>query len=133
MTHRIPVANSEVPADYLLALDEIDRLACRLDVHFRLPLTTMRFGWDPVIGLVPIAGDIVALALSIQIINTARKLGASPRALRRMSMNAGIDALAGAVPIAGTIFDVFFRANLRNVELLMDEIRAVHGPSGQNG
>ena len=106
MKHRIPGASEPVPADYVEALDSIDRLAIRLDCQFRLPLMSIRFGWDPLIGLVPIAGDLIALALAIRIVAQARALGASPRAQRRMALNAGIDALVGAVPIAGTIFDV---------------------------
>lgn len=123
MTYQIPTASEPVSAEYLRALDEIDRLACWLDFQFRLPLTRIRFGWDAVIGLVPIVGDLIALALALRIIASARRLGASPTLLRRMTVNAGIDALAGAIPIAGTVFDVFFRANLRNVALLMDAIR----------
>lgn len=129
MRYNIPTANEPVRPDYLRALDDIDRLACILDSQFRLPLTQVRFGWDPAIGLVPIAGDLVSLTLSLKIIGTARRLGASPALLRRMIINALVDALAAAVPIAGTIFDVFFRANLRNVELLMDEIRQARDTS----
>jgi len=128
MTYQIPTAKEPVPAEYLRALDHTDRLASLLDSQFRLPLTRLRFGWDPVIGLVPIVGDLAALALSLRIISSARKLGASPALLRRMALNAGIDALAGVVPIAGTVFDFFFRANLRNVGLLMDEIRRKRAP-----
>lgn len=128
MKYQIPATNEAVPAEYLRALDHTDRLARSLDSQFRLPLTKLRFGWDPIIGLVPIAGDLVGLALSLRIIASARKLGASPALLRRMTLNAGIDALAGAVPIAGPVFDLFFRANLRNVHLLMDEIRRKRAP-----
>lgn len=129
MKHRIPGASEPVPADYLEALDSIDRLAIRLDHQFRVPLMSIRFGWDPLIGLVPIAGDLIALALAIRIVAQARALGASPRAQRRMALNAGIDALVGAVPIAGTIFDVYFKANVRNVDLLMEEIRKSRDPN----
>lgn len=123
MRYRIPGANEAVPAAYLQALGEIERLATQLDAQFTLPLTNIRFGWDPVVCLVPIAGDVVSLALSFRIIASARKLGASRRAIRRMVWNATIDAVVGAIPIAGTAFDVLFRANLRNLDLLMDEIR----------
>lgn len=123
MRYRTPASNEQVSVEYLRALDGIDRLACRLDLQFRVPLTRIRFGWDPIIGLVPIAGDLIALAYSLKIIASARQLGASRPLLLRMAVNAGIDALAGCIPIAGTLFDLFFRANLRNVDLLMDEIR----------
>jgi hypothetical protein len=127
MKHRIPAANEPVSNTYLQALDDLDRLAARLDYQFRLPLTPVRLGWDPIIGLVPIAGDLAALALSLRVIASARALGASPQAIRRMIYNVALDSVVGAIPIAGTVFDVFFKANLRNVQLLMDEIRTTRG------
>ena len=123
MRFQIPAANEPVASDYLRRLDEIDRLADSLDARFRLPLTSFRFGWDPLIGLIPIAGDLAALALSVRIIATARTLGAPASIVRRMVFNAGLDAVLGAIPLAGTIFDLLFKANMRNVQLLMDEIR----------
>ena len=123
MRFQIPAANEPVASDYLRRLDEIDRLADSLDARFRLPLTSFRFGWDPLIGLIPIAGDLAALALSVRIIATARTLGAPASIVRRMIFNAGLDAVLGAIPLAGTIFDVLFKANMRNLQLLMDEIR----------
>lgn len=120
----MPAENEPEPADYLHALDSIDRLAANLDCRFRLPFTKVYFGWDPVIGLVPIAGDLVSAALSVQIVVAARRLGASPQLVRRMAYNAAIDAVVGAIPLAGTVFDIFFRANLQNVHLLMDDIRS---------
>jgi hypothetical protein len=62
MKFQIPAANEPVATDYLRKLDKIDRLAESLDARFRLPLTNVRFGWDPLIGIIPIAGDLVALA-----------------------------------------------------------------------
>ena len=123
MRFQIPAANEPVASDYLRRLDEIDRLADSLDARFRLPLTSLRFGWDPLIGLIPIAGDLAALALSVRIIATARTLGAPASIVRRMLFNAGLDAVLGAIPLAGTIFDILFKANMRNLQLLMDEIR----------
>jgi len=128
MKFQIPAANEPVPSEYLRRLDDVDRLADSLDARFRLPLTSFRFGWDPLIGLIPIAGDLAALALSVRIIATARTLGAPALIVRRMVFNAGLDAVLGAIPLAGTIFDVLFKANVRNVQLLMDEIRVRRSP-----
>jgi hypothetical protein len=124
MRMQIPAANEPVPVEYLRSLDSMDRLAESLDYRFRLPLTTVRFGWDPVLGLIPILGDLVSAALSIRIVMAARGLGASPPLVRRMAYNVALDAIVGAIPLAGTVFDLFFRANLRNVHLLMDDIRS---------
>jgi hypothetical protein len=128
MTFTIPSASEDVPREYTELLDEIDRLAERLDRQFQIPMTRVRFGWDPVIGFIPIAGDIVTVALALKIILAARKLGADRALLRRMAANTAIDATFGLIPIAGTVFDLFYRANVRNVALLMEAIRTQRGP-----
>lgn len=121
--HPIPAGDEPVPAEYLKALDDLDRLASKLDIQFRVPLTAVRLGWDPIIGIVPIAGDLAALAVSLRIVSIARNLGASPKTVRRMLYNSGVDAVVGLIPVAGFVFDIYFKANIQNVDLLMGEIR----------
>jgi Domain of unknown function (DUF4112) len=123
MQFKIPRAADPVPPEYARLLDDVDKLADNLDRRFQIPLTRVRFGWDPVIGLVPVAGDIVTAALAIRIIMTARRLGADRALLRRMAGNSIIDVAISIVPIVGTVVDVFYRSNVRNVELLKSEIR----------
>ena len=125
---KIPAAGEPVPDDYTRLLDRIDRLAYGLDAQFRLPLTNVRVGWDPIVGIVPVLGDIATAALAFHIITTARRLGADRSRVRRMILNASIDIVIGLVPIAGTVFDAIYRANMRNVELLTDEIRNLRAP-----
>jgi hypothetical protein len=91
-------------------------------------MTNVRVGWDPIVGIVPVLGDLVTAALAIHIIATARRLGADKSRVRRMILNASIDITIGLVPIAGTVFDAVYRANMRNVELLTDEIRNLRAP-----
>lgn len=122
MQFQFPRAGDPVPPEYVRLLDNIDKLAESLDRRFCIPFTKIRFGWDPVIGLVPVAGDLVATAFAIRIVLAARRLGADAGLLRRMSVIVAIDALIGLVPIIGSAFDVIYRANVRNVDLLMTEI-----------
>jgi hypothetical protein len=130
MQFKIPEPNEPVHPEYARILDEIDRLAENLDRRFRIPLTNIRFGWDPVIGFVPIAGDLVTAALAIKIILAARRLGADKSLIRRMAANSATDIAVGLVPVIGTLFDIFYRSNVRNVESLKDEIRQRrNGPS----
>ncbi len=129
MQFKIPEPNEPVHPEYARLLDEIDRLAETLDRRFRIPLTNVRFGWDPVVGFVPIAGDLVTAALAIKIILAARRLGASKALVRRMAANSATDIAIGLVPIIGTMFDIFYRANVRNVEAFKDEIRRTRAPS----
>ena len=123
MQFKIPQPGEPVHPDYARLLDDIDRLADNLDRRFRIPLTNVRFGWDPVIGFVPIAGDLVTAGLAIKIILAARRLGADKVVIRRMAANSATDIAIGLVPFIGTLFDIFHRSNVRNMDLLKDHIR----------
>jgi hypothetical protein len=123
MPFKIPNAADPVPVEYAQLLDEIDQFAEKLDSRFRIPLTNIRFGWDPLVGIVPILGDLAMAAASFHIIRVACQLGAERPLVRKMAVNAAIELVMGMVPLAGPVFDVFYRANVRNVQLLIDEIR----------
>lgn len=89
-----------------------------MDSQFRIPGTTMRFGFDGIIGLVPGIGDLISLGISSYLMSSAVKNGASSYVVARMALNTGVDAIIGSIPILGDIFDVAFKANMRNVRLL---------------
>ena len=100
----------------------LDRLATTLDSAFVIPLTRIRFGADALLGLVPAAGDLVGAALSGYLILEARRLGAPPALLARMAGNVALDTVVGAVPVAGSVFDIFFKANRRNMAILREHL-----------
>ncbi|MGH7475657.1 MAG: DUF4112 domain-containing protein [Longimicrobiales bacterium] len=108
-----------------MELRRLDALAQTLDRVFRLPGTDIRFGLDPLLGLIPGAGDLLGGALSAYVVLVGARLGAPRGLLLRMLFNVGIDAVVGAVPVLGDLFDVAWRANTRNVALLR---RYVHAP-----
>lgn len=99
-------------------LDNVRRLAFLLDAAIPIPGTSWRIGLDPLIGLIPGIGDTLAGLASLYPILVAAKLGAPPSVLARMGANAAADALLGAIPLAGDLFDVGFRGNVRNVAVL---------------
>lgn len=99
-------------------LERLERLADLLDSRYRIPLTNVRFGLDAIIGLIPGAGDAVIALPAIFLIWRAHRLGAPPATLMRMAANVGIDTVVGSVPLAGSVFDVFFKANRRNFAIL---------------
>jgi hypothetical protein len=100
----------------------IDALATLLDTAFVVPGTGIRFGLDALIGLVPGIGDAITTLLSLYIVHEARALGAPRLLIGRMLANVALDGLVGAVPIAGDVFDVAWRANRRNISLLRDHL-----------
>lgn len=124
MRHAIPFSNGPLPSDYAKLFERLERSSLWLDACYRIPFTRVYFGWDPIIGIVPIAGDIAGVALSVRNIHWAYQLGATGPVLVKMTLNAAADALLGAVPIVGTLFDLWFRAHVRNLELLIAAIES---------
>jgi hypothetical protein len=80
----------------------------------------IKFGLDAIIGLVPVAGDAVTFAVGMYPIFLARKHKLGKLVIGRMMANLGLDFVTGLVPFAGDAFDVFFKANLKNLKLLED-------------
>lgn len=94
------------------------KLSQLLDSAFGVPGTSYRIGLDPVLGLVPGLGDLVSPLFAIAVLWQARDVGV-PRVVQlRMVFNVAIDALVGAVPLVGDLFDAGWKANDRNMRLL---------------
>lgn len=104
------------------ALERLDRLSRLLDTAIAVPGTSIRLGADAAIGLVPGIGDLVTTLISAYIIREAHRLGAPRHLILRMVGNVALDGLIGAIPLAGDVFDVLWRANRRNVRLLRDHL-----------
>jgi Domain of unknown function (DUF4112) len=96
----------------------LDLLAHILDDWFRIPGTSIRFGLDGIIGLVPGLGDVLAGLASLLIPIAAWVRGVPYVTLARMAANVAIAVLVGAIPIAGDAFDIAWQANRRNYKLL---------------
>ena len=89
-----------------------------MDGAFVLPGTNIRMGLDGLIGLIPVAGDIICGLISSYLIWEARQLGAPKWLIARMMANTLLDTMVGAVPVVCDAFDVMFRANMKNMALL---------------
>lgn len=112
---RRPSSQQVLSADPRLA--RLQRLAHGLDASIPLPFGA-RIGWDAIIGLVPGFGDGAGAMLSAYIVIEAALIGVSPAVLVRMVGNVAIEALVGAIPFLGDVFDAAWKANLKNVRLL---------------
>lgn len=104
--------------DQLKNADDLEKLAHWLDNVFEIPGIRLRFGIDALLGLLPGVGDTASALASIYILQAATKFGVPRITLARMTLNIVVDLLVGAVPIVGDLFDVYWKANRKNVELL---------------
>ena len=99
-------------------LDLLRRWARLFDSAFQIPGTSIRFGIDPILGLVPGVGDLASPVLSLFMIWHGAKLGVPKIVLARMAFNALIDGLSGVVPVVGDLFDFGWKATEWNLALL---------------
>ncbi|WP_306118848.1 MULTISPECIES: DUF4112 domain-containing protein [unclassified Roseitalea] len=111
-----------VDRDIERELVRLDRLADTLDSRFRIPGTPIRFGLDTLVGLVPGIGDTLVAAPSAWMIWRGHKMGVRRHRLAQMAANTGIDYVIGSIPLVGDIFDLGFKANLRNMAILRKEL-----------
>ena len=99
--------------------EQLDHLASVLDDIFHIPGTKIRFGLDPIVGLVPGLGDVITGLLSFLIVFAAWRRGLPKITILRMVANIGIDTLVGAIPIVGDVFDMIWKSNRMNYKLLV--------------
>jgi Domain of unknown function (DUF4112) len=99
-------------------LKRVRLLSRLLDEQFRIPGTTYRVGLDGLLGMIPGVGDAAGALLSAYILYEAIRLGTPKTVLLRMVANIGIDTVLGAIPVAGDIFDIAWKANKKNAALL---------------
>jgi hypothetical protein len=98
--------------------ETLSMLASLLDDLFRVPGTAIRFGLDPLIGLVPGIGDLITSAASFLIILSAWQRQLPRVTVARMVANVAIDTAVGAIPFIGDAFDVAWKSNRKNLSLL---------------
>jgi hypothetical protein len=99
-------------------MDRLRSLATVLDDAVRVPGTNIRFGLDALLGLLPGAGDAVTGVMGGYAMVIAARLGAPPVVIARMAVNVLVDVLTGTIPVLGDIFDVGWKSNRKNVQLL---------------
>lgn len=100
------------------ALKRIRTVTHLLDNAIPLPGTRFRLGLDPVLGLVPGAGDFLGAVLSVYIVIEAARFGLPQKTLVQMVTNLVLDSVGGSLPVLGDIFDATWKANSRNLALL---------------
>jgi hypothetical protein len=95
-------------------------LSILLDSAIRIPFTRKTIGLDGVLGAFPIVGDALTLLVSLYLIGLAYYYQV-PQSIRlKMCLNVLLDFVVGSVPILGDVFDILFKANVRNYTLLFE-------------
>ena len=112
--------------DPVSILRRVEMLEYVLERAIALPGIRRKIGLDAVIGLVPVAGDVIAGLLGMYLVWEARNLGMSKWQLARMTANVGFDTLLGAIPVAGDLFDFVVRSNSRNLRIIRKHIDKHH-------
>jgi len=104
------------------ARERLIALTRLMDSAVDVPLLRTKVGLDALLGVVPVAGDLLSAAIGVYLITQARELGASRWLQGKMLGNLVVDAAVGAVPLAGDVFDIYFRAHRRNLKLLQQHL-----------
>jgi hypothetical protein len=107
-----------MPQERAETLESLRRTAWALDSLFEVPGVGFRFGLDAIVGLVPGLGDLATPIFSIWLLLQAFRMRVPKIVLARMALNVGLDALVGLIPLVGDLFDMGFKANMRNMALL---------------
>ena len=103
-------------------LKRIRKIAKLLDTAIGIPGTKIRFGLEPILGLIPGGGDLITALISAYSIYLASSFGLEKSEIFKMIRNVAIDTAVGSVPIVGDLFDAYFKSNIRNLEILENHI-----------
>lgn len=102
-----------LPNELVLA----EQLTTLLDDRFRVPIIGIRFGLDPLLGFIPWLGDILSASVSLLILSAFVRHGVPKQLIAKMVLNIVIDLVMGAIPLLGDLFDIYFKANRRNMRM----------------
>ncbi|MEO0927987.1 MAG: DUF4112 domain-containing protein [Cyanobacteria bacterium J06643_13] len=113
-----------LPNKQIAKLIRLRRLSKLLDNAISIPGTKISFGLDPLIGLLPGGGDTLTGGIAAYIVVEAARMGIPRDILWKMVGNILIDSFAGTVPVVGDLFDLGWKANVKNIELLEQHLDA---------
>jgi len=118
----ILTVDQDTTPDEAAVMRRLAALSRVMDHALRIPGTDIRFGLDAVLGLIPGVGDVATNLVSAYLVMEARRLGLPRWDMTRMIGNILVDVGVSAVPLAGDVFDLFWRANDRNMTILRDHL-----------
>jgi hypothetical protein len=107
-------------------LERLEWIAWFTDSAIRVPGTSRTIGADGVFSLVPGVGSLLGTGIALYVLAEALRHGAPPALLTRMGLNIAADTVLGAIPVVGFLFDMGFKANQRNCNLLRQHLQEMH-------
>lgn len=113
-------------ADPLAVRKRVEAMEALLEGLFVIPGTNFRVGLDALLSVLPVGGTVVAGAFGSWLAWEARNLGMPKSAYWRMAGNIAFDTALGAIPVVGTVSDVFFRSNTRNLKIIRNWLDQHH-------
>ncbi len=111
------------PASVRARIEALEKL---LERSFVIPGINRPVGFDAIVGLIPVVGDVITAGMGAWLVWEARNLGMPKWKLWRMAGNVGFDAAVGAIPLAGDLFDLLFRSNTRNLRIVKAHLDRHH-------
>lgn len=118
-THQASTEEHSGPNSHKKNISQLAQvLAQFLDASLTIPGTTIKFGLDPLIGLIPGIGDLISNGIGSSLLFLATKAGVPRIVILRMSFNIVINMVIGAIPVIGDLFSIWFKSNLQNAQLL---------------
>jgi hypothetical protein len=110
--------------------DSVDPQAAQLAWLMDSSISIGRFsiGLDAIIGLIPGLGDLLTSLIGYWIVMRAMQAGVHRAAILRMVANLGIDALVGIVPVVGDMFDMAYKANMKNMKIYREALSGTRAP-----
>ena len=106
-------------------LRRIRKIAKLLDTAIGIPGTKFRIGLDPILGLLPGGGDLIGAGISAYMIYLAASFGLEKEKITKMVKNIALETTVGFIPIFGDIFDAYFKANIRNLDILEEHLAGI--------
>src|SRR5215510_13963045 len=123
------IANSKAGNEEELEIRSLDRIASLLDDFIRIPILNIRIGLDPILGMLPWAGDTLTAIFSLYLIGSAIQYQLPKVVILRMAMNVAFDYLIGLIPFVGDASDFFIKSNRWNMNLLRRYAKERRQPS----
>ena len=119
----------EIPSlgsDAASVRQRIEAMEKLLERSLKIPGTKIPIGLDALVGLIPVAGDLITAAMGAWMIWEAKNLGLPKWQLWRMAANVGFDTAIGAVPLVGDVFDFAFKSNSKNLRIIQRHLDRHH-------